>query len=344
VAAILALFPASATAAEPSHLRPVPSVLLLQNGQVIEGNISRAGDTYFVGLPNGEIRIKAGSVELWCRSLEEGYQRKRAAIQRGNVHDHLDLAQWCIHHGLDSHAKGELDDAIAADPTHPMIGLLQRRLQAAVRPPKDPAELAEPAADPPVSPEDLDRLIRGMPDGSVEAFTQSIQPLLMNNCTAAGCHGPDTPNEFRLLRFPPGEPPSRRLTQRNLHATLQWIDREEPAASPLLSAATRPHGTATTPVFTHRQLVQYQQLVQWVEQLAERPRPAIPATVDLRSRPPASPYDETEPVVDSAESNPPTPPLGPEQGPPASQFAPIDPFDPEIFNRRFFGPEAGKSR
>jgi len=337
VATILTLLATSATAAEPSHLRPVPSVLLLQNGQAIEGNISRAGDTYFVGLPGGEIRVHVASVELWCRNLEEGYQRKRAVVQLGNVHDHLDLAQWCIHHGLQAQAWSELSAAAAADPAHPMIGLLKRRLEAAVRPAEDSSQSAKPGAgppaDPPVSLDDLDRLIRGMPDGSVEAFTQSVQPLLINNCTAAGCHGPDSSSEFRLLRFPPGQTPSRRLTQRNLHATLQWIDREEPSASRLLSAATRPHGTAAAAVFNHHQVTQYQQLARWIEQLAERPKPAIPTTIDLRTGPPARPHEENETVVDSLGVEPATPAPDLEPGPPTLQFAPIDPFDPEIFNR-----------
>jgi len=365
-AAMHALCAVWVLAAEPSHLRPVPSVLLLQNGQALAGNISRAGDTYFVGLPNGEIRVKAGDVELWCRDLEEGYQRKRAAIRPGDVRDHLELARWCIHHGLEEHARSELDDASAADPRHPMIGLLRRRLQAAARPAEHPVGVAKPADPPdlPVSVEELDRLVRGMPHGSVEAFAQSIQPLLVNNCAAAGCHGPNAESEFRLLRPPPGGAPSRRLTQRNLYATLQWIDREEPEASSLLTTVLRPHGTATTPIFTHRQVAQYQQLARWVGQLAQRPKPTVPATVDLhcgaggrampsepsagdlpRAEGPAAadplgaaPWHGAGSAVDSGQPGASTIPFGPERQPPPSPFVPIDPFDPEIFNRRFFGP------
>jgi hypothetical protein len=99
--AILVLLRAPTTAEEPD-LGPVPraGVLLLRNGQAIEGKIARAGDLYYVALPGGEIRIQVADVELCCRSLEEGYWRKRAAAELGNVHDHLRLAQWCLRHGL----------------------------------------------------------------------------------------------------------------------------------------------------------------------------------------------------------------------------------------------------
>ena len=75
-------------------------MVVLRNGEVIEGRISRDEGVYIVDLPNGRIRIRQANVELVCSSLEEGYRRKRASIQVGNVHDHLELAQWCMRHNL----------------------------------------------------------------------------------------------------------------------------------------------------------------------------------------------------------------------------------------------------
>ena len=358
VAIILAV--TAAPRAQELDLGPEPGVLLLRNGQVIEGKITRAGDLYYVTLPNGEIRIRAADVEFCCPNLEEGYRSKRAAVRLGNVHDHLELAQWSLRHGLFGHAGRELADALDADPTHPMIGVLERRLKMAMQPPATPPQPAKPS-NPAPSLEGLDRLVRGMPPGSVETFAERIQPLLMNNCTAAGCHGQGSETDFRLLRVPVGRPPSRRLTQRNLHATLQLIDREKPSASPLLTAPIRPHGTAKTAIFTDRQITQYRWMVDWVRRVAERPEPEVPATVAPQEKPPvrAMPaesggFDSPRPeashpadrqiVAEAVEKG--LLPLRPKvkRGASLPRFVPADPFDPEIFNRRFFGEASGDRR
>ena len=65
-------------------------------------------------------------VEFYCRTLEEGYQRKRAAIPAGSVQDHLELAQWCQRHSLYRLAADELAAAAAIDPKNPMLGVLRR--------------------------------------------------------------------------------------------------------------------------------------------------------------------------------------------------------------------------
>ncbi len=318
LAAVLAV-PATVVGTEQLGLSPVPKqgVVLLRNGQTIEGKITRVGELIYVTFPNGEIRLKLSKVEFCCRDLEEGYRRKRAAMQLGNVRDHLAMVQWCLMHGLLDHAAAELSDATAADASHPMIGVLSRRLKMATRPPSKPSGPAE-SATPSPSFEELDRLVRRMPAGAVETFTDTIQPMLVNNCTAAGCHGPQSASEFRLIRIPKDRPPSRRTTQRNLHATLQWVDRRKPDDSKLLAATTGPHGTADTPVFGRHRAAQYQRFLDWIRQVAEQDQPCATAVAPKSSEP-----SIVAPSV--------------KRGAQIEQFTPFDPFDPEIFNRRYFG-------
>jgi len=339
-----------------SELGPAPQegVLLLRNGEAIEGKISRVGELYYVALPGGQIRVKAAEVDFCCRSLDEAYRRKRAGIRgthaswvptegwSGDVHAHLQLAQWCLRHGLLGSAGEELADALAADPNHPLIPVLERRLKTAAEPPQQHATAAP--ADQAPSPEELDRLVRGMPPGAVETFTQTIQPLLMNHCGTAGCHGPQSPSQFRLLRIPPGRPASRRLTQRNLQAVLPWVNRDDPAASPLLTTSIQPHGAATKAVFSEAQVGQYRRMVDWVYLLAKRPAAEVPKTVASKEEPPVRAMPAESPGRDSP------PPKTPNTSDPHSAFSiqhsafsklpgfvPVDPFDPEIFNRRYFG-------
>jgi len=318
---------------------PQPGVLLLRNGQVMAGQIALAGDVYCVALPHGEIRVKAIDVEFCCRDLEDGYWRKRAQLRAGNVDDHLRLAGWCLKHELLGHAGRELAHAMAADPAHPTIELLERRLSSAnsrPRPASTTARTAEETANTAPSREELDRMILAMPAGTVETFIQTVQPLLLNNCTSIGCHGPTSKTQLRLTRSSISTAPSRRLTQRNLHATLQCIDPKQPMASRLLTTPIGPHGTSKTAVFANRQSVQYERLAEWVRRVAAIRQPAddiavVPAGKEV------PPGDENVSGIvfyqeDAADLQEPSI----KRGAPLPGYVPVDPFDPEPFNRQFF--------
>ncbi len=257
-------------------------VLLLRNGQMIEGQITRNSDHYQVSLPYGEIRVRVVDVEFCCRTLEEGYERKRAAIQVSNVQDHLELAQWCERHGLLDLADNELSAAAAIEPNHPMLAVLKRRLQLAREPPLQPIEAKAAAAVP--TADELDRMVRGMPPGAVEIFAQVVQPLLMNHCTSSGCHGPQSETHFHLLRTPVNQPAGRRLTQRNLQAVLEYVDYNAPASSRLLAVVSGPHGPVRAGTFTDRQAGQYKRIADWVNLVTRQPIGAeSPPTIGLNS-------------------------------------------------------------
>jgi len=362
----------------------------LRNGNVLEGKVSPTGEGYLVSMDGGRIVVRAEEVELCCQTLEEAYERKRAPIRQGDVRAHLELAQWSQRHGLLGCAARELAEVKALAPAHPMIPLVERRIQMSLCPPET-VERPVKRVDQTPSFEDLDRLVRSMPPRSVERFTQTVQPLLVNHCSTAGCHGPEGESRFRLLRTPPGRHPSRRLTQRNLHSTLEWIDRGNPAASELLSAPIGPHGSAQDAIFTDQQVDQYKQIVDWVHCVAagdepvdtvshEEPRQGSAPQDDARQT--VAPAVHTAPVGPSndgflgghlqlfpnvaASSGPfgtspaltevgrasalPSPLLQPNMKPSSATkpdvapptYVPVDPFDAEIFNRRFFPGARGR--
>jgi hypothetical protein len=344
-------------------LAPREGVVLLRNGHVLRGMVTHTGDQYTVTVAGGEIRLKDDAVELVCADLEEGYRRKHDDIQQGKVQDRLDLAQWCIRHELLGYAARELSDAIAADPKHPRIALVERQLKLARERPA-PAVGSAAALDASPSNDDLDRLMRGLPRGTAETFANTIQPLLLNTCTAAGCHGPQSENGLRLLRIPLGKTPSRRLTQRNLYAVLATIDHDDPPASRLLTAPIAPHGTAKAAIFTNREVAQYKHLVDWVQHVASKTPPPQPASVDrpaenlLQNMPsPASvtlhqgqgaalPQRASAAAGDKRAELPRAPsgaaaerPKGGGNRSGESPPAPIDEFDPDVFNRQFAAPK-----
>ncbi len=268
-------------AGEEPSLAPSEGVVLLANGELIAGKIIPAGDHYDVHLASGEICLRRSDVALVCRNAQECYRHKRDDIELGRTSDHLDLAEWCIRNGLLTEAERELADAQRADPMHPRLRLIGSRLELARQPPpSEPAHATEQL----VSHSPLDSLARNMPAGTMEMFTNTIQPLLLNYCSKSGCHSSRQDGGLKLERVHPRFS-GRTTTQRNLKQVLALIDRENPPASKLLQVPIRPHGTVGVPIFTDRQHGQYRQLVEWVYSIAGARLPTEPPTLAERTAP-----------------------------------------------------------
>ncbi|MCE9547928.1 MAG: hypothetical protein K8T25_20850 [Planctomycetia bacterium] len=355
-------------AGEPASPIPKPAAaeerfLFLTNGQVMRGRIALDGDRYVVTSERAEIRIAARDVEYVCRTINEGYLLKRAGVNQTNARDHLRLAQWCLTQGLLDEADEERRRAAEIEPGHPRLTLLERQLKLArepVAPQPAPPKLAQPQREP-----KLDAAIRGLPGPAVEAFSQTVQPLLLNNCATAGCHGPATKSEFQLVRLARGQTPIRRVTQRNLAAVLTYLDMEEPDQSRILTAARQAHGGASAATFPRSDQAAYRRLAQWVRQvsapapnappetvnaptttlsqsispsgsttaapaaanpIAASPSPASKALRNLPNRPASH-----QPVSHQIEDKPRNSRLIVDEGSATAR----DPFDPELFNRRY---------
>ena len=264
---------------------------------------------------------------------------------------------------------------LAGTLTSALAGWLGMNIATSANAPEVPRPETQPAQTIPTS-EELNRMVRDLPRASVEAFSRAVQPVLLNRCTTSGCHGPHCTSRFRLLRTRPGSHPRRLVTQRNLHATLQWVDRSEPGASPLLTVPLEPHGQ-TEALFDERHAVQYRQLADWILGLPAREHSddaaesTVPETVSLHDNLPvqASQSLRRTPQQDlsssygfglgpvhsasagvSSNSGGPDPLAGMQTTPGADwtkwsssvkrgrmpkRFVPVDPFDPEIFNRQF---------
>jgi len=356
------------TASDP--VQPWPGAVLLRNGQVIEGTITQTADGYRVALAHGEVQLKKLDVESIGSDLGQLYAAKRATIAPDDVSERLRLVQWAIRLGLYDEAGRELAAVGAIEPNQPILDALRRRLEAQ-KTQSQQARTGSTGGPAAVTGDDLERMVRALPPGTIEAFTQRVQPMLVNNCTAAGCHGAQSETTFKLLKLPPGQPPSRRLTQRNLHSTMQWVDRQDPSASRLLAKALEAHGGARASVFLDPQSPQYRRLAEWTHQAAGRldvqtagrgaaskglaagkglphtpPNGLVPDQAGpAGSRPPAAfdPQADGQPTAATAppaavfQMDAPLPPArsAPKRGGTLpSAFSPRDPFDPEIFNRR----------
>ncbi len=338
-AAALASFPSvgrGQLAGESQH-----RVLLLRNGEVLSGEVTSSDDFYTVTLPLGEVRVPVADVEHVCSSLLEVYLRRRAAIRFGTADEHLEVAVWCLRHGLMDEAEAEAARAAALQPDHPRLGVVTHQISMIKNPPKPAPPAAQKQS---TSGEQLDQLVRNLPAGTVEDFTKTVQPLLVNGCSARACHGGGE-NTFQLMRYSRGGVAPQRVTLRNLESSLKWIDADQPGSSRLLQGAIEPHGSIDTAVLS-RDSAAYRHLASWVLKVTNAPAaggetpPTVSAgdvtlsqTIAADLVPAADRSPEFAEAVEKQPAAPP-PPVAREQG---DGIRARDPFDPEVFNRRFHG-------
>gem|GEM_PF-490677 len=259
----------------PTKIGPQEAVVLLTNGEILRGKVSRAGDHFFVWVPDGEIRLPAKRVQRLCDTLDEAYvYLSRSGT--GSVDAHLELAAWCLRLDLFGYAANELRAAMAQEPDNPRISILARRLEIARGRPAANSPRAASAVTK-IGSADVEKAepaFVALPEGAFAVFTSRLQPLLMNKCAGVGCHGTPTEAAFRLSRMKSGRNPTRRQTRRNLAEVLRWIDTEQPANSPLLQKPLEAsHGGMVEPVFTAAKRSQYERLVEFVKLAVQEPTP-----------------------------------------------------------------------
>lgn len=363
VAILLALLlPASLAcqlcAQELANLSPQAGLLVLRNGQLLRGEITKAGDNYIVTFGvGGEVKIAAKEVEAQCADIEAAYDYKLRRLSGDGATPHLDLAEWCLRHNLHRHCAEQLSLALAAEPQNKQIEAIDRRLQLSLQAPA--TTKATQSNSTIVSAEQLEKTLRELPKGSLERFSTIVQPILNNRCATSHCHGATSPSEFVLLRPPAGLNSPQRFTQRNLYAVLQFVDRNDPLNSPLFTKPQSPHGSGTTAAFDARNRAQLQELQTWLEQIAYRKESTLPTTIDPQSAQLTTPLRATPgerasagvttasamapvsgdvPPQDSpAATTPAAAPLPANLPPTSRAWQPRDPFDAEIFNRRYSG-------
>jgi hypothetical protein len=321
-----------ARAADPPSLQPRHAVLVLRNRQVLEGEVTPAGDYYLLSLgKTGQIRLAARDVEMVCRDLQEAYERKASSINAKSAAAHVELAEWCLRQSMHEQVRAELAAAKEIEPTYRRIGEVEKRLEFATTSQK-PTIAHTPPSVATVGTQQLDRTMKELPPGTVEHFTAVVQPILMDRCGNARCHGANASAKFQLLQPVAGKIPSRRFTQRNLFSTLSIVNKEVADDSELLAMSLKAHGPVRWAAFKSEDDKQYREVAEWIGSLRPVPKQSPPATMNTaqvgkpRHQVGGTPSDlESESGPESA----------PQQQPESSPAAGRDPFDPEIFNRRF---------
>lgn len=363
-AALFALVVAAPLCAGEPALAPREGVLLLKNGHVMQGSITKAGDYFVLTLgKTGEVRLPVADVETQCVDLDDAYRYQAALLSNKKADPHLTLAEWCLRYGLRQQAEDQLAFARKLEPEHARIAQLELRLKTAAEAPA-PSGVKTDTSSATVGVKQLEEKLADLPKGSVERFAVTIQPMLINHCGANGCHGPAAKSNFHLLRPAAGQMMSKRFTQRNLFTVLQYMDKDKPEESRLVTMPQERHGSTSAPVFDKRSQHQLDDLIAWGKLLAPKPPLVVlPATIGPAQTLLTQQGTAAEITADKTGGKVP-PNIAPMNGgekpdgvkvksprapsvkdlknesSPRDNAAPRDPFDPDVFNRKYL--PAGK--
>jgi len=253
-----------------------PTMMVLNDGRVLYGQISERPGGYMIESPGSKQVVPYELIRLLASSLEDAYVKQRDAMKMPRAGDHLALAQWCKDNKLYALATEQLEAALKLEPNR---GEARRMLQEVV----DLTQTKSPPAagryrvitgGAPV----VERTSAGISPGSQTEFVRRVQPILVNRCGNATCHGSASDNSFKLINVRSGLRQQRLETELNLAAVLKQIDTRKPSQSPLLvrpaDDASREHRGAFSAVAGASQ---QQRLREWVLAVAREQKKAAPS-------------------------------------------------------------------
>ena len=240
--------PAASIVPQQSEDRPC---VLLKNDNVLFGVAEQVGEFVVVRTGEaGEIQLSRSAVACWADSIRNLYRYRVDHRTNGDVTVHLRDARWCLRYDLFDLAAAELRLVRQIDPDNTQADSIEAQLRRQVAPPAQPSAAtaaatvdshsvgtqAEPVSDP-VDPATLRR------------FASHIQPMLINRC--GSCHQSTTlssENGWAITLPARGSRASAEMTHANLASTLEFLDLDVPEASRLLLKATEAHGGVAAPL------------------------------------------------------------------------------------------------
>lgn len=360
-AAVWVVLPVSGeehTSARPPQLKHV----LLKNGEFLRGTVQRETDYVVVDDGTSRFRIRRDQVAFVGDSLSSLYQFKRSRTDNYSADAQLKLVAWCTDKDFIAAAVYHLAKARHLQPNHHRIPELQARLQVKLQ---DRGGLVAVDSAKPIAGNDAqlafkpnaetDATSAKLPAAADESassagspvplaetpvntenheltryFTSRVQPILLNRCALAHCHGHASDNQFALRRVPGIRQQSRDITIHNLKATSQYIIGSTPDETELLRRATKAHGRSTSKLLVVSKK-QQDVLVTWTAALIQKNGGALNKLDANKART----ISGAEAAHSSHTLVP--PPIVASQNIQASIDKKTDigdPFNPDIFNRR----------
>jgi hypothetical protein len=318
----------------------IPCVLL-QNDNVLFGHAHQVGEFVVVRTgQGGEVQLPRKEVVCWADSLRNLYRYRVDHRQSDDLTAHLRDARWCLQNDLFDLAAAEIRSINQMDPGNAQAQSIEEQLQrlTAPRSAANANLFSQPSSVQPAgfidpSPE------QGTVDlATLRRFASQVQPMLLNRC--GRCHSRDSGRGWTLNTPSVGARASSRMTRENITASLPYIDRIAYEKSELLVKATTPHGGGPAPLDPHSEKAIWS-LKGWLATASNgMPNPSIAvadhSNVDGQTSTPAPPVAAYESPSDA-----PSPSL--DHGDQPARLPQVaNPFDPDLFNRRFHPDSSSK--
>ncbi len=117
----------SSTVAAPAA--PVPMVLLLSDGRVLQGYVSEDAKGYLLKIKGGRLSFRKDQVEKILHSVAEIYQYKCSRLPDRDPDERMKLAHWCLTNHLKAEAKEQLDAVLVLSPKSVQAQRMKRFLE-----------------------------------------------------------------------------------------------------------------------------------------------------------------------------------------------------------------------
>ncbi|NQV24627.1 MAG: hypothetical protein HQ518_09690 [Rhodopirellula sp.] len=271
--------PVGSSVNQPSNIADGERILVLRTGRVMKGRIKSISTGWLVSTDRGNAVIPFEQVHFDADDLSEAYLRLRIQYGKPTVASHLRLAEWCLSQNILAEAARELRDALEKDSSNETARLMLNRVDNEIRRRTPPEPETEQPTDVVILTEqslgdaEVEEVqsLSGLSPETAREFVASIQPLLLNKCGNARCHGPAAENDFQLTRLRSGASNSRIVSERNLAAVLNDLQPGQNGRARLLEVIRGSHAGQT--IFNGRYgAVQMQTLQQWVQVAAKELR------------------------------------------------------------------------
>jgi hypothetical protein len=245
------------------------------------------------------VSIPRDQVDFVGANTEEIYQYKRRGITRWKTGDHFQLTRWCLQNRLLLHAIDHYEEVKRQSPNHPAVKQLGTELQQKILSDEKfrafaglPALSAAAVAT--TAPKTVDGVSLASANTQVAEhpqvgiyFNDRVQPILMNRCSQAACHGASSNNSLRLME--PRGTAYARVSSENLKHVLAMVDPDESGTPRLLSYAIRPHGTQRLPGIELSESSLIDELKNWIRFSQNPVIPAIATQSPMPTIPNSSP-------------------------------------------------------
>ena len=277
-----------------------PRVLLLYNGEHLVGEMTEDDKNYVIHRNGGEIVVAKDRVEESFPNISALYEYKRNQIPEKDPDEHLKLARWCLAQKLTAEAKSNLQIVLKLSPKASqaramLVSIQNAETRQAIAKNGDldadvmqsRAEMTIPQQPRSERPSELDDAVirkaqkefglTGLPVifdlptavavKRADQFTKAVQPILQASCIR--CHNENQNLAFQLIAIKNRRDQTSEVSRANLDAVLQFVDRNNPAKSEILSTVLLPHGGGKVPrpVFRGSNDPKYQILSAWVNSL-----------------------------------------------------------------------------